>query len=223
EIDLVAVDFDAAPGERIGDVLGGNRAVELAALADLHAHRQGRARNAVGGDLGFLSLALALVLAAGDVVLPGAIRTAGRRHGESLRNEEVRGKAVGDRLELAALAQCGHVVGQDDLHAGEPSLLIQDRNRGPIPDSSTARIAAPRASGTRRSAARTGRGVKRRIWATSCSKAARSIPSSSSFSWSTSVGTWSRNSSTARMRTTRSSSPPSTGMSSGMMSRPRTR
>ena len=42
EVDLVAVDDDPPPAQRIGDVLGRDRAVELAAVADLDAHRQGR-------------------------------------------------------------------------------------------------------------------------------------------------------------------------------------
>ena len=71
-----------AAGQRVGDVLRGDRAVELAALADLHAHRQGRAADPGRGDLGILALALALVLAARDVVLPRPIGAAGRRHGE---------------------------------------------------------------------------------------------------------------------------------------------
>src|SRR5882762_1779389 len=52
EIDLVAIDRDPAPAEGVGDVLRGDRAVELAALADLDAHRQGRRRNPGCGDIG---------------------------------------------------------------------------------------------------------------------------------------------------------------------------
>src|SRR5438067_1629149 len=77
EIDLVAIDHDAAAAECVGNVLGGDRAVELAALADLHAHRQRGAADPLRGDLGFLTLALALLLATGDVVLPGPVRAAG--------------------------------------------------------------------------------------------------------------------------------------------------
>src|SRR6476659_4314992 len=73
EIDLVAVDLDAAAGQGVADVLRGDRAVELAALADLHAHRERRGRDPRRRDLGILALALALVLAAGDVVLPGTV------------------------------------------------------------------------------------------------------------------------------------------------------
>ena len=144
----MAVDVDAAAGERIGDVLGRDRAVELAALADLDAHRQGRAGDAGRGDLGVLALALALVLAARDVVLPGAIGAAGRGHGELLRDEEVGRVAVGDLLHLAALADLRHVLRQDDLHALRSSLLIQARVRGPRPSCLMASPMPPTRSGT---------------------------------------------------------------------------
>ena len=75
----------------------------------------------------------ALVLAARDVVLPGAIGAAGRGHGQLLRDEEVGGVAVGDLLHVAALADLRHVLRQDDLHALRSSLLIQARVRGPRP------------------------------------------------------------------------------------------
>src|SRR4029077_12428022 len=91
EVDLVAFDVDAAAGERVGDVLGGDRAVELAALADLDAHRQGRRSDPGRRDLGIFALALALVLAARDVVLPRAIRAARGRDGDALRDQEVGG------------------------------------------------------------------------------------------------------------------------------------
>src|ERR671922_333980 len=39
ELDLVTVNRDPAASEGVGDVLGGDRAVQLAALADLDAHR----------------------------------------------------------------------------------------------------------------------------------------------------------------------------------------
>src|SRR5438034_11483315 len=57
EIDLVAVDLDPAPGKGVGDVLRHDRAVELAALADLDAHREGRRGDPGRGDLGVGSLA----------------------------------------------------------------------------------------------------------------------------------------------------------------------
>ena len=79
EVDLVAVDLDPAAGERVGDVLRGDRAVELAALADLDAHGQRRAGDPGRRDLGVLALALPLVLAARDVVLPGSVGAAGGR------------------------------------------------------------------------------------------------------------------------------------------------
>src|SRR6476469_10060409 len=66
EVDLVLVDRDAATPERVGDVLRGERAVELAALADLHAHRQRRARDAGGCDLSVGAFTLPLLFAAGD-------------------------------------------------------------------------------------------------------------------------------------------------------------
>src|SRR5262245_1783427 len=103
EIDLVAIDVDATAGQRVTDVLRRERAVELAALADRAAQRAGRARDAGPGALGLFALALPLVLAAGDVVLPGPIRPARRRHRELLGDEEVRRVAVGDRLHLPAL------------------------------------------------------------------------------------------------------------------------
>src|SRR6185369_178652 len=117
----------------VGDVLGRDRAVELAALADLDAHRERRRGDPRGRDLGFGALADSLVLATGDVVLPGAVGTAGGRHRDPVRNEEVGGVAVGHLLHLAALAELLDVLGQDDLHAVRSSLLIQSRTRGPMP------------------------------------------------------------------------------------------
>src|SRR5438477_9663714 len=68
QIDLVAIDLDPTARERIADVLGRDRAVELAALADLDAHRQCRRRDPGRRDLGISTLAHALVLAARDVM-----------------------------------------------------------------------------------------------------------------------------------------------------------
>src|SRR3990170_265098 len=76
ELDLVAVDGDAAAGERLGDLLGRDRAEELAALADLDAHREGGGSDPRGEGLGLLALPLALLFPVGDVVLPGAERPA---------------------------------------------------------------------------------------------------------------------------------------------------
>src|SRR5439155_7809135 len=116
ELDLVAIDGDATAGEGLRDLLGRDRAVQLAALADLHAHGQRGRRDAGGGDLGIGTFALALLLARGDVVLPGAIGAAGGGHGQPAGDEEVRGEAVGDGLHLARLAELVHVLRQDDLH-----------------------------------------------------------------------------------------------------------
>src|SRR6185369_2546577 len=101
ELDLVAIDVDAAPGERLGDLLGRDRSVELAALADLDAHRQRGRADAGRGDLGVGALAAALLLARGDVVLPGAVGAAGRGHGQLAGDEEVRGEAIGNGFHLA--------------------------------------------------------------------------------------------------------------------------
>jgi hypothetical protein len=73
---LCFVHHDPAAAERVGDVLGRDRAVELAAPADLDAHRERGRADPVRRDLGFFPLALPLVLAARDVVLPGAVRAA---------------------------------------------------------------------------------------------------------------------------------------------------
>src|SRR4051794_22038777 len=81
EIDLVAVDLDPAASERVGDVLRRDRAVELAALADLDAHGEGRRGDPGRGDLRVGSLADALVLAARDVVLPRSVCAARGRDG----------------------------------------------------------------------------------------------------------------------------------------------
>src|SRR5438046_1260326 len=121
ELDLVAVDGDPPPGERLGDVLGGDRAEELPALPDLHAHRERRAGDASRLDPGLLALPDALLLAVGDVVLPRPIGTAGGRHGQLARDEEVSGEAVGHVLEVAALADGLHVGGEDDLHPADAS------------------------------------------------------------------------------------------------------
>src|SRR5206468_11755093 len=132
--------------------------------------------------LGVFAVALALVLAARDVVLPGPVGAAGCRHRDPVGDQEVRGIAVGHRLHLAALAELVDVLGQDDLHAIGSSLLIQCRTRGPMPDSLIAVPAWPSSSGIRRIVLRTGPGVNRRIRAMSSSKATRSISSSASFS-----------------------------------------
>src|SRR4029079_12690419 len=220
EVDLVAVDVDPPPRQGVGDVLRRDRAVELAALADLDAHREGGGRDPGCRDVGFLALPLPLVLAAGDVVLPGAVGAAGGRHRDSLRNEEVRGEAVGHLLHFAALAELVDVLGQDDLHAIGSSLLIHSRTRGAIPDCWSAAPAWANSSGMRRIVLRTGLGVNRRIRAMSSSKATRSMSSSASFSARSSSGTPSRNRSMARTTTTRSSRPPRSGISSGIRSRP---
>src|SRR5262249_9139297 len=154
---------DPAPGERIRDVLGRDRAVELAALADLDAHREGRRADPGRRDLGFLALALALVLAAGDVVLPGAVRATAPPDGGGGRNEEVRGFAAGHLLHLPALAELVDVLGQDALHAVPSSLVIHSRTRGPMPLDWSAAPAWPISSGIRRIVLRTGPGVIRRI------------------------------------------------------------
>src|SRR5207244_831255 len=107
EVDLVAVDRDTTTAECVCDVLRRDRAVQLAAFAYLHTHRQGSARNAGGHDVGLLALSLPLVFAIGDVVLPCTIGTACRGHGELARVQEVLGVAIGDALELTALADCG--------------------------------------------------------------------------------------------------------------------
>ena len=174
----MAVDLDPAAGQRVGDVLRRDRAVELAALADLDAHRQGRAADPGRGDLGVGALAHPLVLAARDVVLPRPVGTARGGHGQLLRDEEVRREAVRDLLHLPALAELGHVLRQDDLHALVSSLLIQARVRGPRPSCLMASPTPPMSAGTRRMVRRTGPGVKRRTWATSRSNSARSMPSS---------------------------------------------
>src|SRR4051794_16575394 len=223
ELDLVSVDVDAAARQRVGDVLRRDRAVELAALTDLDAHREGRARDARRCDLGFLALALPFVLATRDVVLPCTVRAAGGGHGERVWDEEVGRIAVGDLLHLPALAQLGHVLREDDLHALRSSLLIQALVRGPRPSVLMASLTPPMNSGTRRMVRRTGPGVKRRTWAMSLSNSTRSMPSSASFSSSRSSGTPSRKNSAARTMTTRSSSPPMIGMSSGIRSHPTTR
>src|SRR4029079_11854508 len=148
----VLVRVCAAPGARgrLGVFLGRDRAVELAALTDLDAHRERRARDAGRGDLGFLALACPRVLAAGDVVLPGAVCAAGGGHGQLLRDEEVRREAVRDLLHLATLADLVDVLREDDLHALRSSLLIQARVRGPRPSVFMASLAPPMSSGTRR-------------------------------------------------------------------------
>src|SRR4029079_14268996 len=220
---LVAVDVDPAAGQRVGDVLGRDRAIELAALADLDAHRECRRRDAGRSDVGVRALALALVLAARDVVLPCAVGAARSRDGEALRDQEVRGVAIGHGLHLASLAELRDVRRQDHLHAIGSSFEIQLRTRGPTPMFSNASFACETIPGTRRSVLRTGPGVSGRTRAMSWSNATRSIPSSSSFSPRTSDGTPSRNRSTARTTTTRSSRPPRIGMSWGMRSPPMTR
>src|SRR5690242_19456651 len=223
EIDLVTVDLDPTSRQRVRDVLRRDRAVELAALADLHAHRERRRTDPRRRDLGLFTFLLALVLTTGDVVLPRPVRAAGRRDGQRLGDQVVRGVAVGDLLEFAALAELRDVPGQDDLQVVGSSLLIHARVRGTTPDRSMARPVAEMRPGTRRMVRRTGPGVKRRIWAMSRSKATRSMARSSSFSWRSSGGTPSRKTSTARTTTTRSSSPPMIGIVSGMRSRPSAR
>src|SRR4051812_19785506 len=69
EIDLVAVDDDPTAAEGLRDLLGPDRAIELARVADLHAERQGRRADPRRGDLGLGPLLGALLLAGCDVVL----------------------------------------------------------------------------------------------------------------------------------------------------------
>src|SRR5690242_1690157 len=56
ELDLVAIDHDASAPEGLRDLLRADRAVELAGIADLHAHRQRRRGDAVGLDLALAAL-----------------------------------------------------------------------------------------------------------------------------------------------------------------------
>src|SRR5205085_11742693 len=132
-----------------------------AALADLHAHRQRRAADAGCGDLGLGALALPLLFTARDVVLPCAIRPASGWHRDALGDQEVRREAVGDALHVPALAELRDVLGQDDLHAREPSLSIHARSRGPSPLCCTASPTVETAPGMRRMTLRTGPGVSR--------------------------------------------------------------
>src|SRR5262249_14260813 len=167
EVDLVPIDHDPTATKCIGNVLGGDGAVELATLADLDAHRQGRAADALCCDLGVFPLALALLLAAGDVVLPRAVCAACRRYGEVLLDQEVSCVPIGDILELAALSERADVLGENDLHAGASSVrwwvVVLDtaaicRRRRRLTSRRPRIMARLAMIGSRRRALRTGRG-----------------------------------------------------------------
>src|SRR5262249_14332831 len=146
-------------------------------LAHLDAHRQRRAADAGGRDLRFLALALALLLAAGDVVLPGAVGAAGSGHGHLVRDEEVPGVAVGHVLQIAALSERRDILGQDHLHAGSSSWRDAHGFASSASRRWTMADVRSRAPGSRRAAARSGFGTRRRAVSRSRSSSRPSIPS----------------------------------------------
>src|SRR5687768_7173610 len=227
EVDLVTIDVDASPFQRVGDVFGSDRAIQLAALPHLDAQGERRGRDALRVDLGFFALALALLLATGDVVLPGSIRSAGGGHGEFPWQQEVAGVALGNLLEFAAPAELVDVLRENDLHppplpeaatSGPTRRAVAARTRSWTPDSATRAATRSMNPGTRAITARTGRGTTRRTRARSASSSDLGMPSSSSFSANRASGRPSRNTSIARTITATSSMAPRIGMRSGTMS-----
>src|SRR5450756_1627286 len=180
--------------------------------------RERRGADPVRSDLRHFALALPLLLAVRDVVLPGAEGAAGGRDGEVGLDQVVASVAFGHVLELAALPELGDIGGQDDLHAGEPSLVIQPRTCRPSSRSRVTRPALSNVAGRRLTMRRTGVGMMRRTRDLSSSKAARGMPRRSSFSSISSLEIPDRKSSTPSTATTTSSSAPRNGIRSGMRS-----
>ena len=122
EHDLAAVEGEAAGGGGVGDVAGGDRAVERAAVGGGADHHEGLAvelrRDLLGLLLGLEVARLelgALGLEALEVGFGGAQRLA-------LRQEEVAGVAVLDVDDVAHLAELGDAFEQNDLHVLPPYL-----------------------------------------------------------------------------------------------------
>ena len=111
--------------DRVGEVAGRDRAVELAGLAGLADDDEGLAVELRGDRCG-LALALevaglelgALGFEALGVVLGGAERLA-------LGQQEVAGIAVADADDVAHLAEAGDAFEQDHLHGISPFALIR--------------------------------------------------------------------------------------------------
>ena len=122
--DAAAIDDEALLGERLLDVAGRDRAVELVALADRPRDRELEVLE-LAGQIGRLALGLGRlrlgdalgVLDAGDVALR-------RRHGEAAGQEVVAGEARTNLDELAALAQALEVLGQDDVDVGSHDAAL---------------------------------------------------------------------------------------------------
>ena len=116
ENDLAAVEGEAAGGGGVGDVAGGDRAVEGAAVGGGANHHEGLAVEllrdllglAAGLEVAHLELG-AVGLEALEVALGGAQRLA-------LGQEEVAGVAVLDGDDLAHLAELGDALEEYDLH-----------------------------------------------------------------------------------------------------------
>src|ERR1051325_3447463 len=116
ELDAALVHLDALRGERVGDLVGGDGAEEVAVIADPLLDRDLRALHGVGRLLGDGAL---LIGQSGPLLLLllDGLHVAGRRlAGEILRDEEITGVAVLDGHDVAARTEAADLVSQNDLH-----------------------------------------------------------------------------------------------------------
>ncbi len=102
--------------ERVGDIAGADRTVELGTLARL---AQDHHRRTVDGERHPLGLALALEilgLELGAAALEGGQRLIGRPERLALRDQEVAREARAHLHDLAHLAEFRNALEEDDLH-----------------------------------------------------------------------------------------------------------
>ena len=125
EHDLAAVELDAGLRQHgVGDVGGGDRAEELAALAGTRLHLDGLRTELRGDLLRRLAVARLLRLAAAPHRLGLRDDALGRLHRQTTRHQVVARVAVGHLEEVALLAERVDVFAEDDLHASAPSVSI---------------------------------------------------------------------------------------------------
>ena len=113
---LAAVEGEAAGGGGVGDVAGGDRAVEGAAVGGGANHREGLAVELLRDRFGFLLRFEVADLELGAVGLEALEVRFGGAQRLALGQEEVAGVAVLDGDDLAHLAELGDALEEYDLH-----------------------------------------------------------------------------------------------------------
>ena len=138
----VMLDANAAAIERLSNLFCGDRAEELATLADLDAHGERGGTDALCEAFGLAALAVLLCGAGGDPRSNLRCGPADGRDRQTISEEEVLGVPPGDLFLIPGLAELGHIGGQDHLHqlgsffcgwgAGRPPLEHDSRTGPPL-------------------------------------------------------------------------------------------